>query len=204
MSRDKSVNDVEEFVFFEGGWNISFIVTSSTAVWTDQTSETIPTCPDSWDSFLWKMDRSVCCFPIHTSHNKGDALRTSLWNFTSDDDKRKLNKDRPSDVTCFIISLFTAQHVSNVSTSIFRSCDLFWIYFIYCIALVRCVLVLRCGSAGVVWYPYAGRSTKVTVMLIFIIHAGINKTSWNVRYLRLSHLCCWRFKSLAHIVPTGN
>jgi len=25
-----------------------------------------------------------------------------------------------------------------------------------CIALVRCVLVLRCGSAGVVWYPYAG------------------------------------------------
>jgi len=25
-----------------------------------------------------------------------------------------------------------------------------------CIALVRCVLVLRCGLAGVVWYPYAG------------------------------------------------
>ena len=23
-------------------------------------------------------------------------------------------------------------------------------------AVVRCVLVLRCGSAGVVWYPYAG------------------------------------------------
>ena len=32
-----------------------------------------------------------------------------------------LNTDRPTDVTCFIISLFTAQHVSNVSTSIFRS-----------------------------------------------------------------------------------
>ena len=28
-----------------------------------------------------------------------------------------------------------------------------------CIALVRCVLVLQCGSAGVVWYPYAGWST---------------------------------------------
>jgi len=27
-----------------------------------------------------------------------------------------------------------------------------------CIALVRCVLVLRCGSAGVVWYPYTGFS----------------------------------------------
>jgi len=27
-----------------------------------------------------------------------------------------------------------------------------------CIALVRCVLVLRCGLAVVVWYPYAGLS----------------------------------------------
>ena len=35
-------------------------------------------------------------------------------------------------------------------------CDLLWIYFLCCIALVRCVLVLRCGSAGVVGYPYAG------------------------------------------------
>ena len=36
------------------------------------------------------------------------------------------------------------------------ACDLLWIYFMGCIALVRCVLVLRCGSAGVVWYPDAG------------------------------------------------
>ena len=38
------------------------------------------------------------------------------------------------DVTCFIISPFTAQHVSNVSTSIFRSlrfiCELF--HVLYC------------------------------------------------------------------------
>ena len=34
--------------------------------------------------------------------------------------------------------------------------DLFWICFMGCNVLVRCVLVLRCGSAGVVWYPYAG------------------------------------------------
>ena len=27
-----------------------------------------------------------------------------------------------------------------------------------CIALIRCVLVLRCGLGGVVWYPYAGFS----------------------------------------------
>ena len=30
------------------------------------------------------------------------------------------------------------------------ACDLLWIYFMCCIAL------LWCGSAGVVWYPYAG------------------------------------------------
>jgi len=36
------------------------------------------------------------------------------------------------------------------------ACDLLWIYFMCCIPLIRRVLVLRCGSAGVVWYPYAG------------------------------------------------
>jgi len=36
------------------------------------------------------------------------------------------------------------------------ACDLLWIYFMCCIVLVRRVLVLRCGSAVVVWYPYAG------------------------------------------------
>ena len=29
-------------------------------------------------------------------------------------------------------------------------------YFMGCIALVRCLLVLRCGLAVVVWYPDAG------------------------------------------------
>ena len=29
--------------------------------------------------------------------------------------------------------------------------ELLWIYFMCCISLVRCVLVLRSGSAGVVW-----------------------------------------------------
>jgi len=31
-------------------------------------------------------------------------------------------------------------------------------YFMDCIVLLRCVLVLRCGLAGVVWYPDAGCS----------------------------------------------
>ena len=29
-------------------------------------------------------------------------------------------------------------------------------YLMGCIAVVQCVLELRCGLAGVVWYPYAG------------------------------------------------
>jgi len=63
------------------------------------------------------------------------------------------------DVTCFIISVFTTEHVSNVSTSIFRSLRLIVDYFKCCIALVRCVSVLRCGSVGVVWYLHAGWSS---------------------------------------------
>ena len=54
------------------------------------------------------------------------------------------------DVTCFIISLFTAQHVSNVSTSIFRSLrlivDLF--YVLYC-SVSMCVGVT-------VWFGWGG------------------------------------------------
>jgi len=42
------------------------------------------------------------------------------------------------------------------------ACNLLWIYFMCCITLVRCVLALRCGSAGVVWYPYAGLSTSAS------------------------------------------
>ena len=54
------------------------------------------------------------------------------------------------DVTCFIISLFTAQHVSNVSTFIFRSLrlivDLF--YGLYCSGSM-CVGVM-------VWFGWGG------------------------------------------------
>ena len=41
------------------------------------------------------------------------------------------------------------------------ACDLLWVYFMDSVALVRCVLVLWCGSAGVVWYSYAGRSAAL-------------------------------------------
>ena len=53
------------------------------------------------------------------------------------------------DVTCFIISLFNAQHVSDVNTSILRSLRLI------CWVISWVVLLwyeLRCGLAGLVWY----------------------------------------------------
>ena len=57
------------------------------------------------------------------------------------------------DVFDFIISLFNAStcfgckyiHPQELATYLLS-------YFMVCIALVRCVLVLRCGLAGVVWY----------------------------------------------------
>jgi hypothetical protein len=53
-------------------------------------------------------------------------------------------------VTCFIISLFTAQHVSNVSTSIFRSLRLVVVLFhVLCCSGSMCVSVT-------VWFGWGG------------------------------------------------
>ena len=53
-------------------------------------------------------------------------------------------------------------------------------YFMGCIALLRCVLVLRCGLVGVVWYPDAGLST--TTQHVSDVNTPI------LRSLRL--ICC--------------
>jgi len=56
------------------------------------------------------------------------------------------------DATCFIISLFTAQHVSNVSTSIFMSLrlivDLF--HVLYCSGSMFVGVTVWFGWGGVV------------------------------------------------------
>jgi len=63
-----------------------------------------------------------------------------------------LNKDRPTDVTCFIISLFTARHVSNVSASIFRSLRLIVDLFhgLYCSGSMCVGVTVWFGWGGVV------------------------------------------------------
>jgi len=62
----------------------------------------------------------------------------------------------------FLFQLYNAQHVLDVNTSILRSLRLICLlsYFMGCIALVWCVLLLRCGLAVVVWYLDAGWSTN--------------------------------------------
>ena len=62
------------------------------------------------------------------------------------------------DVTSFIISLFTAQYVSNVSTSFFRSLRLIVDLFhgLYCSVSMCVGVTVWFGWGGVVWYPYAG------------------------------------------------
>jgi len=49
-----------------------------------------------------------------------------------------------------------------------------------CIALVRCVLVLRCGLAGVVWYPYTGWSSAVNTSIIRSLRLVCWVISWVV------------------------
>jgi hypothetical protein len=66
-------------------------------------------------------------------------------------------------------------------------CDLLWIYFMGCIVLVRCVLLLRCGSAGVVWFPYAGWTS-------WAVNSEIIKqvtSSWS-NFIQLSRWCTVR------------
>jgi len=67
------------------------------------------------------------------------------------------------DVTCFIISLFTAQHVSDVNTSIIRSLRLI------CWVISWVVLFwfdVCCCYVVVVWYPYAGWSNDLACIRI--------------------------------------
>ena len=78
----------------------------------------------------------------------GKTQRIGLYKEERNKLYSQLNKDRPTDATCFIFcsTCFECQyiHLQELATVCGYT------------ALVRCVLALRCGSAGVMWYPYAG------------------------------------------------
>jgi len=56
-----------------------------------------------------------------------------------------------------------------------------------CIDLVRCVLVLRCGMAVVVWYPYAGFSLHLVIAIHQVIKLRARFRP-SIKYLEKSHL----------------
>ena len=69
------------------------------------------------------------------------------------------------DVTYFIISLYNAQHVSDVNISILRSLRLMCSIISWVILSWFDVLELHCGMAVVVWYPYAGWGTSASTCI---------------------------------------
>ena len=79
------------------------------------------------------------------------------------------------DVTCFIISLLNAQYVSDVNTSILRSLRLICWVISWVVLLWFDVLVLRCGLAVVVWYPYAGWGTSRKLLRMDVL---TSETCW--------------------------
>ena len=97
------------------------------------------------------------------------------------------------DVTCFNISLFTAQHVSNVSTSIFRSLrlivDLF--HVLYCSGSMCVGVTLWFGWGGVVSF----RNRKLLKMDVqtfetcWVVNNEIIKqmtSSWSI-FIHITH-----------------
>ena len=60
--------------------------------------------------------------------------------------------------------LFNAQHVSDVNTSFLRSLRLIcWVISWVVLLWFDVCVVLCCGLAVVVWYPYAGWGTEVLI-----------------------------------------
>ena len=92
-------------------------------------------------------------------------------------------------VTCFIISLFTAQHVSDVNTSILRNLRLIW--WVKTWVVLFWFVVCWCYTV-VVWYPYAGWSLQHTSNQSNTTHALTHQISRKLlRMDVLTSVTCW-------------
>ena len=91
------------------------------------------------------------------SHHSYHYTKTVIKNF------RRIKTDQ-LDITCFIVSLFTAQHISNISTAIFRSLRL----------IVDLFHVLYCSGSmcvGVtVWFGWGGVVSLCRLKHCFSLH----------------------------------
>jgi len=97
------------------------------------------------------MKKSVCKIKKKMYVNKRDVPSATLYSQKREFIVSWIKTDQ-LDVTCFIISLFTAQHVSNVSTSIL------WSLRLIC-RVISCVVLLWfdvCWCYGVVRLGWSG------------------------------------------------
>ena len=102
---------------------------------------------DTHNYVMGKNVSSGAEYPCQEKQKQNVIIDTVYWTVHHLDSWIKIDQ---LDVTCFIISPFTAQHVSNVSTSIFRSLQL----------IVDLFHVLYCSGSmcvGVtVWFGWGG------------------------------------------------
>ena len=94
---------------------------------------------------------------LHIFYSQKDEIEIPLYERTGDSEI--LIKRDQLNVTCFTISLFTAQHISDVNTSILRSFRpiwwvIAWVVWFWLDVCWCCVVVVR--------YPYAGWSSLHT------------------------------------------
>ena len=78
------------------------------------------------------------------------------------------------DVTCFIISLFNAQHVSDVNTSILRSLRLIW----WVISWVVLFWYDVCWCYGVVWLGWCGIRMQAEACKFLRMDVLTSETCW--------------------------
>ena len=101
---------------------------------------------DKWSLFTLNKTRNPCRVACR-------ICRILIVNQVTQRNNHSWIKKDQLDVTCFIISLFTAQQVSNVSTSIFRSLPLTcgfisWVVLLWFI-VCWCYGVVRLGWCGI-------------------------------------------------------
>jgi len=78
------------------------------------------------------------------------------------------------DVTCFIISLFTAQHISDVNTSILRSLRLIWWFISWVVLLWFDV----CWCYVVVWLGWCGIRMQAEALQCFSLQPAKVEVDW--------------------------
>jgi len=105
------------------------------------------------------------------------------------------------DVTCFIISLFNAQHVSDPSSG---ACDYLLSYFMGCIALVRC----DSNTTHEITQQISRELLRMDVLTSETCWALNNEiikqvtSSWSLFIQRMLSFACCYLDGLVRIIPT--